>query len=68
MFTVRTDAMGRYRISIGDGRPASAKTLQEVVYALQHYFRKEIAEYPFDYEAHIKHAAECGCCPLCRSL
>lgn len=67
MFTIQKDAMGRYRISIGNGKPTSSKDLQGVVYALQHYFRESIPEYPYDYESHIKHAASCDCCPLCKS-
>ena len=56
----------RYKISIGTGKTASARTLQEVVYALQHYFQESIAEYPFDYQKHKDHAKECDCCPFCR--
>jgi len=56
----------RYKISIGTGKTFSAANLQEVVYALQHYFRESIAEYPFDYKKHQEHAKECNCCPFCR--
>lgn len=69
MFKVQKDAKGDYQISIGTGRLAKADSLQEVVYALEHYFQEGISGYSgrkFDYEGHIKHAEECGCCPLCR--
>ena len=55
-----------FDISIGAGKKFKAENLQEVVYGLQHYFRESIPEYPFDYQKHIDHAKECGCCPLCK--
>ena len=36
---------------------ADAQDLQEVGYALEHYF---------NYRKHIDHSKTCDCCPLCR--
>jgi len=61
-----------YDISIGVGKTFHARTPQEIVYALAHYFRVNFPEYtgdpdkPFDYQKHLDHAKECDCCPLCR--
>ncbi len=65
MFKVESYGGQGYKISVGTGKTARAKNLQEVVYALQHYFRESIAEYPWDYAKHIEHSKECGCCPFC---
>ena len=71
MFTVTSDGMGHYIISIGDGKPTEAATLQYVGYAMEHYFRDRLHGYgdgPFDYEKHRQHNEDCGCCPLCAKM
>ncbi|HLE81247.1 MAG TPA: hypothetical protein VJA25_08130 [Dehalococcoidia bacterium] len=57
-----------YRISVGVGKLARAKGLQEVANALVHYFRDRLPGYveTYDFHSHIAHAKECSCCPLCR--
>jgi len=77
IFTIRpnpgpTGLFGRgFKISIGDGKTYPARDLQEVVYALEHYFGKAVPGYstePFDRQKHFQHAEECDCCPLCRVM
>ncbi len=68
-FQVRPDynnPSGGYLVNVHTGKNYTARNLQEVVYALQHYFKESIAEYPYDYEKHVAHSKECDCCPLCR--
>jgi len=68
-FTVKSDGRGGFKINVGVGRTFKARDLQEVVYGLEHYFRKAVLGFskePFNYEKHIAHAKECDCCPLCR--
>ena len=67
-FTVNKDPMRGYQISIGSGKKARAKDLQEVAYALMHYFQDGMPGYTdkFNYKKHIEHAKVCSCCPFCR--
>ncbi len=73
MFKVDRDARGSYTISIGTGKTLKAHSLIEVAYALQHYYHDKLGimeenHKPFDYQEHIKHGKECGCCPFCRQM
>jgi len=60
-FKVDTEYSGAmelyYKISIGTGRTFHADNLDEVAYALQHYFRKEMLG--------IEHEKVKDDCPLC---
>jgi len=61
----------QYTISIGVGRKFPARNLQEVGYALEHYFRDGLfhegsTPANFNHQDHVEHAKECDCCPLCR--
>lgn len=60
--------MGGYTLSIGTGKLARAHDLQEVAYALMHYFRDGMPEYesPFNYQKHLEHNREFPSCPFCR--
>lgn len=69
VFEIHTNGKGNYLISIGIGRLFPAKDLQEVIYAMEHYFQKAAPGYskePFDYQKHLEHQKICNCCPLCR--
>jgi len=71
MFKVLKDARGRYQITIGVGKTFPARDLQEVGYALEHYFldglfHEGTTPPKYDYSKHIAHNQECHCCPLCR--
>ena len=55
----------RYKISIGTGETYRANNLQEVVYALQHYFQESIPMYPFEYHRHAEQNKIDNRCPLC---
>jgi hypothetical protein len=73
-FTVKPHSPSGYDISIGVGRIFYARSMQEVIYALSHYFRVNIEHYTgdpnkkYDYDGHLNHSKECDCCPLCRKL
>ena len=69
--TIEAKGRGKFRIGIGDHRTHVAASMQEVVYALEHYFREPVLGYSNapsgDFWAnHLSHAKECSCCPLCR--
>jgi hypothetical protein len=57
-----------FSIYLGDRKRYEARTIQEVIYAIEHYFGVGVPGYnkPFDRTKHLNHAAECDCCPLCR--
>lgn len=58
-----------YKISIGTGKTYRADNLQEVIYAMEHYFNQGIPAYSsktFSLTEHRKHNEVCHCCPLCR--
>ena len=55
-----------YRIGIGLGKTFKANSLNEIGYALQHYFKEDMFENKFEYNKHIEHQKDCPCCPLCR--
>jgi len=61
-----------YDISIGVGKKFYARSMQEVIYGLSHYFNVNIEHYTgdpnkkYDWSKHLDHAKVCDCCPLCR--
>ena len=59
-----------FHISIGDHKGHQANNIQEVVYALEHYYRQPVPGYSTAkgdfWQSHLDHAKECSCCPLCR--
>ena len=71
-FTITPHYPSGYDISIGVGKKFYVRTMQEVIYALSHYFKTNIEHYtgdphkPYDYDGHLEHAKVCDCCPLCR--
>ena len=60
-----------FRIGIGDHRVHKATSIQEVVYALEHYYREPVPGYSNAkgdfWQNHVDHAKQCSCCPLCRN-
>ena len=68
--TINPNFQGGFRLSIGDHKVHDAKDLQEVAYALEHYFRRAVPGYSDAtgdfWQHHLDHAKECSCCPLCR--
>ena len=67
-FTItKRDRSEGYNISIGVGKRFRADNMQEIAYALEHYFQDGLLNKPFDYDKHIEHGKTgCDCCPLCR--
>ena len=67
---IETQGSG-FLIRIGDHRTHKATNIQEVVYALEHYFRRAVPGYSNAkgdfWQHHVDHAKECSCCPLCRN-
>jgi hypothetical protein len=55
-----------YHISIGTGKTYTANNLQEVVYALQHFFRESIPQYPFEFHNINMETKQYSDCPFCR--
>jgi hypothetical protein len=58
---------GVYLVDIGTGVRYCANDLQEVVFALQHYFKESLPSYPYDYHFDNAGNNKPPKCPLCES-
>jgi hypothetical protein len=63
--TFKVDLTGhpyeKYKISIGTGKTFRANTLEELFFALQHYYRKDSVIGP----ASLHNLGKCPKCPFC---
>ena len=67
-FKVTKDGFDHYQISIGVGKKFRAINLNEVAYALQHYFHDDLFDNAWNYTKHHEHNKVCNCCPLCEKV